>query len=197
MQARKVLGLDPGLGNFGFAVLEDVGGQVSFRACGLYESKPDRSLLHYEDFYRRCEGLGKWLTNLVEVYEPDAIAVEAFSYPRQSRAASMLSASHGLVCVCASSRGIPLFQIKRSRVLQVVGANITARGSRKRRVQIKSHVVAYCHKEWPAADWPKARTKQEHPADAAVTALTFLEDYAWEEQEEEPDVITSWDTSAK
>jgi len=197
-QIKRVLGLDPGLSTFGWALLRRR--KKIKNMCldvGLFESKPDKKLVYYDDYYRRLSLLQTWLTDVVRTTAPEAIAVEAFSYPRQARAAVYLAGSHSVARSVAESFDIPIIQIKRSYVLSVAGVQVVGKGRAARRKSIKEGVIAFCNEHWgDLENWPNAKTRREHPADAAATAYTLLTNYALQHRLFEdplPDLICSFE----
>lgn len=194
-QIKKVLGLDPGLSTFGWALLKRKD-NLSERLIkfGLFETSPDKNLPYYADFHRRIDLLEENLDWLLRKAKPDAVAVEAFSYPRQARAATFLAGAHALCRSLANAHEVPLVQLTRTFVLKSVGVKPKGRGRKQRRKSIKTGVMDYCEEHWGHHEWPNAASKREHPADAAATAQAFLESYAHQARalaEPMPDLISS------
>ena len=86
----KVIGVDPGLTTFGFAVLED-GELVDSGEIGIKKEKKLR--MHFaDDFAHRVLRLSKNIRRLLRCHEPDLLAFEALSLPRSSTSSAKLAA---------------------------------------------------------------------------------------------------------
>lgn len=165
MGAVRILGLDPGLAHFGYAVLEIEGLSERLVVAGIIETKPEsgkkRRLNAGDDFFNRLHTVGSALKGVLERHKATIGAIEAITFPRSSSAASKLASAHGLAIMAAIYAGIPLVCVHRSDVYTTIGIPHAS----------KEQVMAFVEMRYPDATWP-VRSKREHAADATVTALT-------------------------
>lgn len=93
----KVIGMDPGLANFGIVSAEyGAGGELAFTRVATMETTPCKDLSKGEDLIDRCWDLGRSINWWVTVH-PYTVCVEAFSRPPNATSAIMLGSAHGVV----------------------------------------------------------------------------------------------------
>lgn len=101
-----VVGIDPGLGTTGFAVLEVMGKELRLRECGDIRSSPRQSF---------CDRLGKVFTELEAVlqrWQPQVMAVEKL-YSEYSFPVTAIVMGHvrGVICLAAQRAGMEVMEI--------------------------------------------------------------------------------------
>lgn len=165
MSTVRILGLDPGLAHFGLSVLE-IGPDAERLLCAkIIETKPQsgkkRRLNAGDDFFNRANFVASALKALMEEHKATIGAIEAITFPRSSSAASKLACAHGIAIAAAVHAGLPLVCVHRSDVYSTIGIPHAS----------KEQVIAFVQKRYPYVEWP-VKSKCEHAADAAATALT-------------------------
>lgn len=145
----KILGIDPGFGRMGCAVLEK--DKIIYSTCLISDKK-----LPYE---KRLFYLGEKIKKIINKYKPDVIAVEKVFFFKNQKTALQISEVRGMIFYLAASKKIP---IKEFTPLQVK-ISLTGYG-RAEKQQVQKMVQAILKtKEMP---------KQDDEIDAMAIALT-------------------------
>lgn len=110
----RILGLDPGFANLGWAqVLYDPGSQkLTVEAMGVFttaKSDKKKKVRDTDDNFKRAQELCRFLDNLFAA--ADAVAAEEMSSPRNSRTVKLLGMTWGVVATLADIYEHPLVQI--------------------------------------------------------------------------------------
>ena len=91
MAPIRILGVDPGLRNMGWGVIEAEGSRLSFVACGTVKSDEK------QDMSDRLKHLFEQLSEIVRQYQPDEAAVEETFVNKDARATLKLGQARGIV----------------------------------------------------------------------------------------------------
>ena len=149
----RVLGIDPGLSNTGYGIIDTTGRDYAAVEGGVITTPSaspleERLLTIYQD-----------IRGVISANSPDAMAVEDLHsrYPMQ-KTAILMGHARGVVCMAAAEAGIPVFDYQPTRAKNVV----TGYG-RASKDQIKRAVAAHL-------DEPDA-ARNEHVADAFAIAI--------------------------
>jgi len=114
-----ILGIDPGIGRLGWAVVERSGSKLTDRAHGLIETPaipvPDRLRLIHEQF-----------TTLLELHKPDAVATERQLFAANKTTALDVAKALGVVLLCTSQHGLPWSEYTPPEIKQAVVGNGSA-----------------------------------------------------------------------
>jgi len=109
----KVLGIDPGTGRMGWAIVEKVKGKESLIDCGCLET-PAHTPLPI-----RLEKIYTFLAQLIKKHKPDAASIEDLFFAKNRKTVMSVGAARGvIILVCKQAKlNIKLFtplQIKSS-----------------------------------------------------------------------------------
>ncbi|MFQ6612814.1 MAG: crossover junction endodeoxyribonuclease RuvC [Fidelibacterota bacterium] len=115
--AKRVMGVDPGLGTTGFGVLDQKGKQVKLVAFGTV--KPPTKL----PLADRLEYLNSHMVELLDKFNPGTMAIEDTFYSRNVKSAMLLGQARGVLLLAAASRGIPCVEYAPRKVKQSVVGN--------------------------------------------------------------------------
>ncbi len=110
-----ILGIDPGLANTGWGIVEERGGEVRCRAYGCIQTSAG------SDLPVRLRHIADELRQVVERYRPDEAAVESVYFGANVRSAIPTAHARGAALVAVSLCGVELgeytpMQIKQSVV---------------------------------------------------------------------------------
>ena len=109
--ASIVLGIDPGLTRCGYAVLRVSGNtEVSMSALGVLRTSPEK------DLPNRLAEIACEIEELLEEYQPSAVAVERIFFQSNVRTAMSVGQVSGLVVSAAARRGIEVVQYSPNQV---------------------------------------------------------------------------------
>ena len=114
---QRVIGVDPGLNITGFGILDYKGGDVKVVAYGTIKPPAKESLPN------RLEYLNSHMTELIERFEPHAMAIEDTFFSQNVKSALLLGQARGVLLLAAASRGIPSVDYAPRKVKQSVVGN--------------------------------------------------------------------------
>lgn len=98
---RVVLGIDPGVANTGFGVVEaDGGGRMRAIDGGTIEAPPSVAT------ERRLKRIHEELTTLIEQHQPDSLALESIYFGRNVRSAIAVGQARGVTLLAAAQAGL-------------------------------------------------------------------------------------------
>lgn len=151
----KVLGIDPGTGRVGWAIVEHEKGVDTLLECGCFETKANT------DLSVRLEKIYVFLNELIATHKPDAFAVESLFFSNNAKTAFDVGAARGVILLCGQQARLPLSQYT---PLQVK-SSLTGYGAADKK-QIQYMVTKILKlKEVP---------KPDDAADAVAIALTHI-----------------------
>jgi crossover junction endodeoxyribonuclease RuvC len=123
---RIVMGIDPGLANTGFGVVQVAGQKTRALDAGVIESPPGVPL------EKRLEAIHAGVGELLAWHEPEALAVEDLYFGKNVRSAMAVGQARGVIMLAAAERGVPCFDYTPQAVkMAVCGAG----GADKAQVQ--------------------------------------------------------------
>ena len=153
----KVLGIDPGVGRVGWAIVEK-NQTDQLLASGCFETTPNSPLPS------RLVKIHLFLSDLIKQYQPDHASVEDVFFATNAKTAMSVGAARGVILLTCSLAGLPIFNYT---PLQVKSA-ITGYGKADKK-QVEFMVVKLLKlKETP---------KPDDTVDAIAIALTHLAIY--------------------
>ena len=110
----RIIGIDPGYAITGYSVIEYKGNHFKLLNCGAIETKAGVPLpIRLEKIYDDME-------NLIEVYKPNAIAVEELFFNTNVKTAIGVAQGRGAVLIAASKTNTPIYEYTPLQVKQSV-----------------------------------------------------------------------------
>lgn len=109
-----ILGIDPGLANTGWGIVEQRGGDVRCRAYGCIETSSG------SDLAARLRRIADELTRIVERYHPQEVAVEGIYFGVNVRSAIPTAHARGAVLVACSLCGVEVGEYTPMQIKQAV-----------------------------------------------------------------------------
>lgn len=141
----RILGLDPGTGRLGYAVIETAGGSVRCLACGCAETPPQRSP------GTRLLELRNAIQGLLERFRPEQAMLERLYFSKNVRTAMAVAEARGMLLTLLADTGVPVLEVSP----QEVKASVTGKGNAPK-PQVQRMVAMIFRLEQPP-----------HPDDAA------------------------------
>ena len=118
----RVLGIDPGLRNLGWGVIEVQGSRLSHVANGIIHSEGG-------DLARRLVSMHSALTEVIARHEPDAAAVEQTFVNKDAVATLKLGQARGIALLVPAQAGLSVGEYAPNAVKKaVVGVGHAAKG---------------------------------------------------------------------
>jgi len=155
-----ILGIDPGLANTGWAILDDRSSIVDRREyrlveCGCLKTKiSDSSALRLDQIYCELEGL-------IKKYKVEAMAIETLFFAQNAKSAIKVAEAIGVIKVCGQKNGI---EVAGFTPLQVKMALVGYGRAEKEQVEIMVRNFLGLEKN----------ISPSHASDAVAVALTYL-----------------------
>jgi len=112
--ARIILGIDPGLADTGFGVIEETAGKLSCLGYGSIKTKKEFSLS------ARILELEKELKKIIKKYQPDLACVEQLFFCNNAKTALLVGQARGVVLLTLSKNKLPLLEFTPLQVKQAV-----------------------------------------------------------------------------
>lgn len=113
----RIIGLDPGLRNTGWGIIEVEANRFSYVADGTVRPRPDRQLSW------RLRDLHDGLAEAIAQYLPDEAAVEETFVNKNPKSTLKLGEARGVVVLAPALAGLPVAEYSANRIKKaVVGA---------------------------------------------------------------------------
>ncbi|MFQ5781333.1 MAG: crossover junction endodeoxyribonuclease RuvC [Nitrospiria bacterium] len=150
---HRILGIDPGVGVTGYAVLdEDTTGRLTLERSGEIRTAP-RS-----PFSERLKFIFDRLLQVIETALPSAVALEDTFHAKNFKSALKLGQARGVALLAAEFHHLPVLEYSPTSVkMAVVGYG---RATKDQVQQMVSHLLQLSE-----------RIRSEHAADAAAIAI--------------------------
>ncbi len=110
----RVIGIDPGTMVTGFGVVDDIRGKLSSVGYGTIEGK------RKDPFPDRLKIMFDGLSNAIEDYKPEQVALESAFYGKNVKSAIKIGEARGVAILCAALAKIPLFEYAPTEVKRAV-----------------------------------------------------------------------------
>ncbi len=111
----RVLGVDPGSRYLGYGLVDVVGRHPRYLAHGVIRAGTDAPL------EQRLEAIFLELGRVIDLYTPDAMAVEGVFTHKNARSALILGHARGVVLLLAARAKVPLFEYAPAKVKRSIG----------------------------------------------------------------------------
>ena len=109
-----ILGVDPGLAIVGWGVVQYAANRFAPMAYGSVQTKAG---IPVED---RLSQIYDRLSEIIEKYKPDAIAVEELFWNTNVTTGIVVAEARGVILLCAKKHGVPIYEYTPMQVKQAV-----------------------------------------------------------------------------
>ena len=106
----KVLGIDPGYARLGWGVIEVIGSRTRMIACGCFETPKE------EELGVRLAFLNEELIRIIELYQPNDIAIEELFFAKNTKTAMSVAAARGIILMRGYYHSGRIFEYKPNQV---------------------------------------------------------------------------------
>ena len=110
----RILGIDPGYGITGFGVIEADRGSTALVNCGAITTPPNT------EFSWRLEVIYNDMVQLLQVAQPDAVAIEELFFGQNVTTGIGVAQSRGVILLAVRQAGLEISQYKPMQVKQAV-----------------------------------------------------------------------------
>ena len=147
-----VLGIDPGLANTGWGVIETRGSLARARAYGCIHTEAD------EPLHERLGQICNELSEAIGRYEPSSVAIEDIFFGQNTRSAILTAHARGAALVACSQCGVEVASYTPMQIKQAVVG--TGAADKRQVTYMVRNVLALDHDPKP-----------DHCADALAAAV--------------------------
>ena len=151
----RIIGIDPGLRNMGYGVVDSEGSRLRFIACGSVHSDAALTLA------QRLSQLHEGLAAVIAAHRPDEAAVEETFVNRDPQAALKLGQARGIALVVPALAGLPVAEYAANVIKKTV---VGAGHADKAQIAMMVKVLL-----------PKSDAKSTDAADALAVAITHAQ----------------------
>ncbi len=110
----RILGIDPGYGITGFGLIEAQRGSTQLLRCGAITTPAGT------DFSERLEMIYNDMRTLLEMSQPEAVAIEELFFGHNVTTAIGVAQSRGVILLAIQQAKVPVFSYKPMQVKQAV-----------------------------------------------------------------------------
>jgi len=154
-KGRKVLGIDPGLADTGWGVLEDRNGSIIYVDHGVIKTKADQARAD------RLFFILQYIRSIIEKYRPAEAAVETLYFGKNVTSAIPVAEARGVISAALAEKGVPMRELTPNAIkMGVVGYS----NADKKQVQEMVKVILGLEKI----------PKPDHAADALGAAICAI-----------------------
>jgi crossover junction endodeoxyribonuclease RuvC len=147
----RIIGIDPGLRNTGWGIVEAAGSRLAFVACGVVRSD---SALSLSD---RLRQLHDGLSHIIHAHMPLEAAVEETFVNRDPQSALKLGQARGIALVVPALAGLPVAEYAANLVKKTV---VGSGHAEKQQIAAMIRILL-----------PRAEAKSADAADALAVAI--------------------------
>jgi len=149
-----IIGIDPGSRVTGYGVIAVAGSRQRYMASGCIKTA------HKSELPQRLEEIFSGVSQVLEEYPPDELAIERVFVGKSAESALKLGHARGVAMLAATLKGIPIFEYEARKIKQAVVGNGAAS---------KNQVQYMVKKLLGLPGYP-----QKDAADALAIALTHI-----------------------
>ncbi|MDR2760568.1 MAG: crossover junction endodeoxyribonuclease RuvC [Rickettsiales bacterium] len=155
-----VLGIDPALIKTGWGVVTELGGNLSFVACGMILVDPKLPIsLRLKNIFNEVDGV-------IKRYNPDHLSIEETFVNMNPASSLKLGEARGAAILCGSMNNLPVFEYKPNSIKK----SVTGAGK-----ATKEQVGLMVKRLLPLSN-----AKTEDEADALAAAICHINSFrAW------------------
>ena len=101
----KILGIDPGIGRTGYAILEQNDKNIILLSCGCITTKPGRPEPE------RLLEIKKDLTSIIKKFKPEAVCIESLFFAANAKTAMTVGQARGVAVATAAEYKLKIVEV--------------------------------------------------------------------------------------
>lgn len=114
---KIILGVDPGTNLMGYGILRVMAGKAELVTMGVIQ------LHKFESHYLRLGKIFERITNIIDAYHPDEMAIEAPFFGKNVQSMLKLGRAQGVAITAAIMRDIPIAEYEPSKIKVAITGN--------------------------------------------------------------------------
>jgi len=116
-ETYRLLGIDPGTNQLGYAVIEIVGKKVRPLDIGIV------SMTHLKEQQYKLKKIFERITTIIEIYQPKEMAIEAVFYGKNVQSMLKLGRAQGVAIAAAMTQNVEVKEYAPKKVKQSITGN--------------------------------------------------------------------------
>lgn len=114
---KIIMGIDPGTNLMGYGILDVKGNKATMIAMGVIE------LNKYKDVYLKLGKIFERITEIIDNYHPDELAIEAPFFGKNVQSMLKLGRAQGVAIAAAIQRDIPITEYMPTKIKSAITGN--------------------------------------------------------------------------
>ena len=155
MKKRRVIGIDPGLANTGFGVIDAVGSNIRLVSYGVIETPSG------EEHGIRLLAIYNRILAVLQEFKPQESSMEELYFAKNASSALGVAEAKGVVTMTLAQHAIPLVMYRPNQIKHAVTGTKTAD-----KKTVEQYVKILLNLE--------TEPKPDHAADALAVAITHV-----------------------
>jgi len=98
----KILGIDPGIGKCGWAVIDFQASKVKVLGFGCIETSPKKEIS------KRLEEVYEEISKIIQKYSPEALSIEELFFNTNAKTAFVVGQARGVILLAASQKNLEI-----------------------------------------------------------------------------------------
>ena len=117
LKSQIILGLDPGLADTGFGVIERVGQSLKYVVCGSIKTQAKKN------FVERLQEIHQEVSGLLRDYQPGLVVVEKLFFAKNTKTAIDVGQARGVILLAIAECGAELVELTPLQVKQAIASS--------------------------------------------------------------------------
>jgi crossover junction endodeoxyribonuclease RuvC len=109
-----ILGIDPGLADTGFGLIEKNGQKLKFITCGTFKTKAKT------DFNERLKQIHQQLNDLIKKFKPGVVAIEQLFFCKNVKTALQVGQARGVCLLTVQQHQLPCYEYTPLQIKQAL-----------------------------------------------------------------------------
>lgn len=145
IEARRLMGIDPGSNFCGYAVIEIIGSKIYLIEMGVFHMK------HLDSHYKKLRKIFLDVQEIIENHQPTSVAIEAPFYGKNIQSMLKLGRAQGVAMAAAMTMGLDVTEYAPKKIKQSVTGNGNA-SKEQVAAMLKSTVIGKLKESLDATD---------------------------------------------
>jgi len=101
----RILGIDPGIGRTGYAVIEYSGKSLELKSCGVISTSSKETEI------KRLLEIRRDLTAIIKKWQPDSACIESLFFATNAKTAMTVGQARGVILLTLAENKLPIVEI--------------------------------------------------------------------------------------
>jgi crossover junction endodeoxyribonuclease RuvC len=112
--SQIILGLDPGLADTGYGIIEKQGQRLKILKCGSIKTSSRN------DFIERLKIIHQELLKIIKKYQPNIVAIEQLFFCKNVKTALLVGQARGVCLMTIAEQNLPIYEYTPLQVKQAL-----------------------------------------------------------------------------